>query len=465
LWASATRSRAAGPLRRGRACRSTIARAPILCHGYLTHEIAARYPGANFIMAHASSAPAQMLRPAELPNTFADMSATSMLAGTLELMCERIGPKRILYASDLPASDVGQRLGMVMAVKISEAARELILGHNMQRLLDEVRQAAASQRQPLDWRPRMSYRWQEITMNAQFAPRDGAGALTLNGTMYLLGGWNPRDKVNFPRVCNSEVWSSVDGLTWTEIQPQAPWEGRHAACYVVYRGHMWIIGGDCNQGHYQGDIWCSADGVEWELVRKEVPWGPRVLHCAVVLRDRLWVYGGQTVPSFASAPERFYQDIWCSEDGVDWTQVTDAVPWPSRNLTGMGLAFGDRLWVLGGGTYETPERPDRVFYNDVWSSADGVRWEQHLEHAAWEPRQFHDGAVWDEKLWVMEGGQRDCGNRNDVWYSADGVAWTELPDTPWAPRHAASLFVHDDALWMVTGNNLESDVWKLVREQ
>ena len=57
----------------------------------------------------------------------------------------------------------------------------------------------------------------------------------------------------------------------------------------------------------------------------------------------------------------------------------------------------------------------------------------------------------------------ESGNRNDVWYSADGVNWHEVPNTPWKPRHAASVFVHDDALWMVAGNNMESDVWKLQR--
>jgi len=30
-------------------------------------------------------------------------------------------------------------------------------------------------------------------------------------------------------------------------------------------------------------------------------------------------------------------------------------------------------------------------------------------------------------------------NRNDVWHSADGVRWHQVPDTPWAPRHAASV--------------------------
>jgi len=66
-------------------------------------------------------------------------------------------------------------------------------------------------------------------------------------------------------------------------------------------------------------------------------------------------------------------------------------------------------------------------------------------------------------MWVLEGYNAASGNRRDVWYSADGVNWHELPDTPWAPRHAASVFVYDDALWMVAGNNMSPDVWKLTR--
>ena len=88
-------------------------------------------------------------------------------------------------------------------------------------------------------------------------------------------------------------------------------------------------------------------------------------------------------------------------------------------------------------------------------------WERPVEFAPWEPRQYHEVAVYDGRLWVLEGYHRR--NRNDVWYSADGVNWYELADTPWKPRHAASVFVQDGALWMVAGNNMESDVWKLRR--
>jgi hypothetical protein len=66
-------------------------------------------------------------------------------------------------------------------------------------------------------------------------------------------------------------------------------------------------------------------------------------------------------------------------------------------------------------------------------------------------------------MWVFEGYHRNGGNRKDLWHSGDGVIWHELTDTPWNPRHAASVSVYDDALWMVAGSNMQKDVWKLVR--
>lgn len=310
-----------------------------------------------------------------------------------------------------------------------------------------------------------SYEWTCLTEEAAFAGRDGAGALVFQEKMWLLGGWNPGDKVHFPKICNSEVWSSTDGATWTLENPQAPWEGRHTAGYAVHDGKMWIVGGDCNQGHYQTDVWSSADGIHWDLVNEKVPWAPRVLHYTVVFDGKIWSMGGQTIPQFAPADEVFYSDVWNSADGVEWSRVSERSPWSVRGMTGGSVVFQGRMWILGGGTYDTPDTPIRKFYNDVWSSADGVNWERHVEFAPWDARQYHDVAVFDGKMWVLEGCNRDSGNRNDVWYSADGVNWHEVPDTPWAPRHAASVFVYNDALWMVAGNNMFPDVWKLTRKK
>ncbi len=309
------------------------------------------------------------------------------------------------------------------------------------------------------------YEWRQLRAQAEFAPRDGAGALGFNGRLWLLGGWNPDDKQFFPHICNSEVWSSLDGKQWT-LETHAPWEPRHTAGYALHRDKMWIIGGDPIQGHYQDDVWSSSDGVHWEQVSAAVPWAPRVLHYTVAFNDRLWVMGGQTLPQFAPEKEVFYNDVWSSADGVEWERVLESALWSPRGMIGGSAVFQGRIWLLGGGTYDTPEVPSRENFNEVWSSDNGIDWKRHTD-APWLGRQYHDVAVFDNRLWVMEGCnvyvEDDNKNLNDVWYSDDGETWHEVPNTPWAPRHAASLFALPNSLLMVTGNNMESDVWELTR--
>ncbi|GEM_PF-866039 len=319
-----------------------------------------------------------------------------------------------------------------------------------------------------------NYQWTNVTHQAPYAPRDGAGALTFQNRMFLLGGWHPGNKQDFPRICNNEVWRSDNGKDWQRIKPNtfldptfdptADWEGRHTGGYVVYRDKMWLVGGDVNQGHYQSDIWNSANGIDWTLVNKDAkpPWGKRALHHTLVFRDKIWLLGGQTMPAFAPSREIFYRDIWTTEDGLRWSPVTPREPyWSARGMIGGSVVFGGRMWILGGGTYDTPQTAERNYYNDVWSSADGVQWKQHLSQAPWPPRQYHHVTVYDGRMWVLAGYR--AGDRNDVWYSSDGENWYRQFGTPWQERHAASVFVHDGSLWMAAGSCMRRDVWRLQR--
>jgi hypothetical protein len=98
---------------------------------------------------------------------------------------------------------------------------------------------------------------------------------------------------------------------------------------------------------------------------------------------------------------------------------------------------------MGGQTLPQFAEAEEKFYSDVWNTEDGINWECHTPYANWEAREYHDVAVWDNKLWILEGssvGQiRGIRNRNDVWFSENGDKWTELPNTPWKPRHASSI--------------------------
>ncbi|WP_232819408.1 kelch repeat-containing protein, partial [Saccharospirillum mangrovi] len=78
--------------------------------------------------------------------------------------------------------------------------------------------------------------------------------------------------------------------------------------------------------------------------------------------------------------------------------------------------FNQRLWLVGGGR-------DGV-YNDVWTSQDGIHWQQVLEHAPFSARLNHELVVFDQRLWVI-GGRGADESLNDVWSSVNGTDWIQ----------------------------------------
>ncbi len=250
-------------------------------------------------------------------------------------------------------------------------------------------------------------KWSLVTDAPAFGPRDCAGALTFNGRMWLLGGWNPHQDP----TTNSEVWSSANGSDW-QLETIAPWEGRHCGGYAVHQGKMWIVGGDNNRYHYQNDVWSSADGATWTRVLEHAPWAARgQILGSVVFQGSMWIIGGGTY----NDPRHYYRDVWRSPDGVHWERVGVA-PWRAREYHNVAV-FDGRIWVLGG------YRDGNL--DDVWSSPDGIHWRQAL---SMEPP-------------------------------------ANLVTTPWGARHAGNVFVFDGALWMVAGSILDStpvaDAWRL----
>jgi hypothetical protein len=60
-------------------------------------------------------------------------------------------------------------------------------------------------------------------------------------------------------------------------------------------------------------------------------------------------------------------------DGRTWKLETASAEWSPLGLI-LGVVFRDRMWVIGGGTYDV-----RTYLNDVWCSNDGVHWEQVVD--------------------------------------------------------------------------------------
>ncbi len=298
--------------------------------------------------------------------------------------------------------------------------------------------------------------WVRVTEHADFKPRDSSGEVVLGGKMWLLGGWYT-SKGPAPR----DVWSSTDGTHWTLVNPQAPWTHPDLPTTLVYQDRVWIMGGWAG-GRLPGasasnQVWCSADGAKWQCATAKAPWPARLGAAGAVFQGKMWLLGGI---------ERYYDgdqllgDVWNSTDGVHWNQVTKKAPWPARAYHGV-LVYQNKLWLMGGGNY----MPTYCAFNDVWCSDDGREWKQVAGRAAWAPRIWFSSLVYRDRMWLLGGwSNRPSKNWGDVWYSSDGARWKQLTAEPsWSPRHEQSAYVFDDKLWIVAGNAwpLVNDVWRL----
>lgn len=270
----------------------------------------------------------------------------------------------------------------------------------------------APDRQNDVWRSADGINWTQATAAAPWGARNLPGSVVFNNKMWIMGGL-PGAATPF----YNDVWSSTDGVNWTQATAHAPWAGRGAFGTVVYNNKMWVIGGMGNldgTDHYN-DVWSSSDGVNWTQVTAEAPWAKRGMLQSVVFDDKMWIIGGGVYDThFPMNVGPNYADVWYSTDGANWILATPEMTAGDRRFHS-SIVYDDQMWIVTGYTSE----PVPGNTNDVWSSYDGINWTQ-LPEVPWQTRHEVGLLVFDEKMYVIGGFGSIL--YNDVWtYTADPV--------------------------------------------
>ena len=307
--------------------------------------------------------------------------------------------------------------------------------------------------------------WQEANTNAGFHSRDSAGEFVFNNKMWIMGGWYDSFTTNELR----DVWSSVDGANWTLVTNNAAWTHPQHPVSLVFDNKMWMIGGfqggRLSTADQTSEVWWSDNGASW-IKATTAPWAARFAAGGVVFNNKMWIFGGtRNTPGAGKVPTATgFDDVWNSSDGVNWSQATQHAPWSARGYEQV-LVFDNKLWLLGGGNYKTPTATFEL-NNDVWSSSDGVNWTLATAHAAWSPRIWHNAIVYHNEMWILGGGDSSARTLNDAWHSSDGVNWTQATNVNmWSSRHEMSVYDFNDKLWVVaggipTGLGTTNEVWQ-----
>jgi hypothetical protein len=299
------------------------------------------------------------------------------------------------------------------------------------------------------------YLLKKVIDSANFKPRDGAGCVEFKDKLFLIGGWSEDKNYTYT---NNEIWSSIDAKNWS-LESLATFEGRHCFGIVKFKNGIWLVGGDCNNGNCQKDVWKSFDGNIWTKVSGPLNFLDRALYSVVVFKNKLWLFGGQKMPKMVSNHEGdiWYNDAWSSEDGISWKLESSQLDWSGRSVYNRIVVHNNSLYLFGGDHYQLKT------FNDVWKSEDGVNWEKISYHSPWKQAQFSDVIVYDEKFWIV-GGSYHGNNINEIWYSEDAISWSKLDTRFFPSRHASSLVVFQNKFFIIAGN-LRNDVWEISKKK
>ncbi len=272
--------------------------------------------------------------------------------------------------------------------------------------------------------PDVSVLWTEVVDAGE--GRTFLDAVVTDGRWLAVGGpagfRGPENGSDIPLA-----WSSVDGISWTQIEHQSLLMPADSNWSEFWPGIAAIVFDDSRfvgVGQWDGDAvgWASDDGVIW-VTTEFVGSGTRAARDVVA--------GG---PGFVAVGHSDYLGrIWISKDGSAWTSVDDELFY--------GVDF-ERIHIVGDelvaiGTHA--EGASREATSLRWVSGDGLTWTP-------QPQQAEIGLVTHEIITNSEDGSMLAFGIYGVWRSEDdGKTWTELFSSSGIPpyTHPSS-----DPVWL-----------------
>lgn len=249
--------------------------------------------------------------------------------------------------------------------------------------------------------------WDQVGV-AEFPARTDAAGCVFGGKLWIMGGL---DSAGHPM---NDVWSSVDGVTWTKVTGAAAWPARSAFACVGLGSSLWIFGGKDQNLQPLGDVWSSTDGATWSSAGTP-NWSRRWGAAVAVHQRKLWLFGGRVADGSVT------DDLWSSTDGVTWQiEASDGMlgdgPGGRQRATLASLG-GTTLYLFGGIDATGAPLDDLQLF-------DGSGWDLGTGPSNWAITR-PGFAIWRGAFWFAGGSDGDA---------ASDAVWSWFPDQqPYTP--------------------------------
>lgn len=181
---------------------------------------------------------------------------------------------------------------------------------------------------------------------------------------------------------------------------------------------------------YTVEVLRDHDLPNWKKVLSKGPFHIRDSGGELVFKDKMWLFGGY-FPELSA-------DVWSSKDGITWEEHPQIPTKAGLNIP-VNYVYKGKMWIVSND-------------GELFSSADGQEWELVNAKPAWGKRYAAGGVVFKGKMWMF-GGEQDKTLKNDIWSSEDGITWKKsATNAAWSPRQLfGNVVVKDNKIWIIGG--------------
>lgn len=303
---------------------------------------------------------------------------------------------------------------------------------------------------------------------------DGVKLASVGHRLFILGGWNG---TLTPITTDLIRYSDDNGVTWADWGTALPYATHSMIVIQTNDGWWYLIGADSYASSTERKtVHRTKDFVTFDLRTNNAEWasspgGDRVLAAGVALeKGRIAVMGGQNPTGWAG-----YDDIWISDDGgVSWIRDQSSIVVGGNHFLGQNIDHcvvrrGDKIYVIGGGVYDdNPGSRTYTAHCYVASIYDLSVWTAIADSPS-GGRQYASCALWDGKIWQVNGVDSSSTNQYGTVYLDKNNTWHDINDTYRSTRpgqfgitHATAVLGANGSLFRVGGNGSNTS-WRVVR--
>lgn len=279
----------------------------------------------------------------------------------------------------------------------------------------------------------------------QFEKRSRHQSVVFNDKIWIIGG---ELEIDGWRELPASIWSSENGEIWTKNRKPPKFNNSNKFKAIVFRNKLFVMGEFIDDRNRNVDqVYSSEDGIDWVLENDDFPIISNDFH-VVEFQNKLWIIN----MGYSSVK------IWSSNDGINWSFIKETMEIDPRIQKPSFVVYNNKIWMIGGTAYGNDKR--------IYNSKTGSDWNLVTENPEYPPRWQQSVTIHCGKMWIMGGVQLDppinFGVLTDLWYSEDGKEWIKITDQTLFRRNRYSQFLSFNNMLFIIGGKDYDDSSNLV---